>query len=122
MLLDASKLAAGNGPELMGHVGIPGGLTDQSTAFHDQDFGFGDNLSRKYMPASTFQTEHISCQMEGADLPPAIGQYLVGSDCAGEDFVEIFRGFVFAVNLGIPPENSWAHPSFPTTSTPAGPG
>ena len=47
------------------------------------------------------EAEHLARHMEGADLPPSVGQELGHADHAGDDLVDIARSLALGVNLGI---------------------
>src|SRR5690348_17691996 len=48
-----------------------------------------------------FESENVAGEVEGADLPAAVAQDLVGANRAADHLVEILAGIVFAVNLGV---------------------
>ena len=79
-----AKGLGGRGPQLVSDLHVLGGECIKGAALQQHDLGFNDGFRGELMAAGGLKTEEIAGKMEGADLPAAIGEKLVGADRAGD--------------------------------------
>ena len=99
MVFRVPEIACGHGPEIVGNsdVGSCGGF--QAAALHQADGGIGDRFGCQAMGGTRIETEHVTSQMERADLAPAVAQQLVGANRAADHLVDILGRLAFAVDF-----------------------
>src|SRR3974390_2180526 len=83
--------AAVHRPELAGDVVVARGEADQRAALDDQDLAVGYRFGGEGVLLADLQAEHVTGEIEGADLAAAVIEDLVGADGAVQHFVDGFR-------------------------------
>ena len=103
MVFGVPEVACGHGPEVVGDLDIRSCGGFQAAALHQADGGVGDRFGRQAMGRAGVEAEHVTGQMERADLAPSVGKQLVGANCAADHLIDIFARLALAVDILILP-------------------
>src|SRR5262245_60676810 len=99
MTLCMLEFSCGDGPELPSDLDVDSSSLFETASLNKANSGVDDSFCREPVGVARLQPKHVARQVKGTDLTPSVGEQFVSANRSGNHLVDIFGGFVLAVDF-----------------------